>query len=352
MAWAEWARQSFRDGDVIEWLDIGNGHSHLRHDVDSPICHDEVSMANSSKHGSLVVLVVSLSLSCSAALAAQIRLGTIQEIKPISQSVCPDSTVAGDLFVSLQRANEIRPSGANPPQSLFLNTTVVVGRGNDARLSIDNPAYGAGRMILAPLLPCPGWAGWKEWTTVQAVSRDVGVYRLSPLSDSAGRPREGLELRVVRGGAYIEWDNTLKRQLIVYGGKGPYMKAIGTEFVVAVDSTHGTLLYVKRGAVGFEGSTVVAMAGQVYAVLPGGPQQIFSLGQSTMGQLQTDVDYHTGELWQSTPPNVGRTGSGPSWGKIVGGAVLVGGAAYGVYQLVKPKPSTQGNGTVIVRIPI
>ena len=315
-------------------------------------------MAHSSRCGSSAVLLVSLlSLSSSTTeVSAQVPLGTIQQIRPIRQVVCPDSAVTGDLFVSLQRGRVSEPLGASLPKPLDLNDVLVVGRGNDAKLHIESAEYGKGDMILAPLLPCPGWQGWREWRPIAAVSRDVGLYRLLSVPNADTPSRNGLALRIDRGGAYIQWDQTLQRPLRIYGGNGPYMQTIGTEFVVAVDSVRGTLLYVKSGSIGFQNSTVVATAGQVYAVLPSGPRQITSLSQPQMSQLLGDAQYHGHDVWQPPPREPGeleQASRRPSWEKVVGATALIGGVGYLIWDhWIRSKPSGQGNGTVVLRIPI
>ena len=315
-------------------------------------------MARSARYGSSVALFVSALLSLvssSTRLTAQVPLGTIQEIRPIRQVVCPDSAVVGDLFVSLQRSGVTEPLGASLPKPLNLNDVLVVGRGNDAKLHIESAEYGKGEMIFAPLLPCPGWAGWREWRAVAAVTRDVGLYRLQPVPIAGVSGRNGLALRIDRGGAYIQWDQSLQRPLRIYGGNGPYMQTIGTEFVVAVDSLRGTLLYVKSGSIGFQGSTLVATAGQVYAVLPGGPRQITSLSQSQMSQLMNDAVYHGNEVWQGTPREPGaleQASRGPSWGRVVGVTAVLGTVGYFIWDHFRSKPSGTGDGTVVLRFPI
>lgn len=290
----------------------------------------------------------------SVAATAQ-GIGTIEQVKPVAQSACNNSSAAKrDQYVNRQRRGVSTPLAPPFPSTLLANDTIIVGRASDARLQINSTPYGHGMIALAPLLPCPGWAGWR---VVNAVRTDFGVYTTRVLRGRGARG-DTLELDIERGGAYIQWDKSSSRPLVVRGGEGPRMIVTGTELLVTVDGARHTWLFVRSGTVRIEGAAA-AIAGQFYEIRPTGPVVVPNATPSTP-QLLADADYHGTSIWTDVVPAgtaVGAAG-GLSIGALLGGAALIGGAAYGGYEIYKhvSSPSTATppkttTGVVIIRIP-
>lgn len=299
---------------------------------------------------------VAVAIAAMTSGASAQGIGTIEQVKPIAQSACSSTGAAKrDQFVNRQRAGVTTPLAPPFPTTLLANDTIIVGRASDARLQINSTPYGRGMIALAPLLPCPGWSGWR---VVNAVRTDFGVYTTRVLRGRGARG-DTLELDIERGGAYIQWDKSSSRPLIVRGGEGPRMIVTGTELLVTVDGARRTWLFVRNGTVRIEGAAAAAVAGQLYAIRPTGAVVVPNVASSTP-QLLADADYHGSSIWTDVVPAgtvVGAAG-GPSLGMLLGGAALLGGAVYGGYEIYKhvsarstttpPKTTTS---VVIIRIP-
>ncbi len=291
------------------------------------------------------------------AAAQSPRVGHINEVLGVDSSAsCARSyrLPPPPLSVALVRRNV--PNPATPPDSAVLLDRLRVHRFADVRFRIDAGRFGDGTFYLAPELGrCTTAAASLQTHGLTLTANAVGSYRLSSRQERVrGRQVDRLLLSVENGAVVVEWGRGLL-SVIALGREFPDS---GTVFAVVVDSAaNRALLIVREGIVTLAGvANFQATAGRAFAFGRQGRPQPVTLDPSVI----EDVVYHSDVVWKQPPrppPDIGRTpsrgrGNGRFW-KVLGGAALVGGGGYLIWNQVR-KPDSEGpyTGSVIIRIPL
>ncbi|MEO7996663.1 MAG: hypothetical protein ABI852_04415 [Gemmatimonadaceae bacterium] len=249
------------------------------------------------------------------------------------------SLVRKDATIALQRRD-----------SAVLMDKLRVNRFVDVRFRVDAERFGNGIFYFAPEFGrCPDAATGLRAAGLAQAGSAIGSYRFSSVTERvANRNVDRLQVYVENGTMVAEWNSGL---LSVFA-LGREIRDKGTVFAVVADSVaNQALLVVREGAVTMPGvANFQANAGTAYTFQrgTGRPQQL-SLSEAAM----TDLVYHSKVIWTQT----NRPASGGSLGKtlkILGGAAVLGGGGYLIYQAVNKADAKKKShtGNVIIHLPI
>lgn len=261
-------------------------------------------------------------------------IGQIQRIRSTSgKESCrpPGQSVTGS--VRLLRGTSARPlAQVPPPEPLRLNDSVRVAGDFDARITIDDPSYGLGDIVLAPRLLCRVIGA----DLMRGIAADTGIYTLSARGDT-------LRFAVQAGGAYITWTDARKLCRLQVVVPGATASICGTTVIVAVDATgRRGLFYLTEGAARL--GSVIAARGDVFRLGTGQTPLRLTPAQATTAIDQKNVDFHAKNVWKSFPGRVLRN----PWTYV--GLSAVGGGA--VWVATHPKDASRVKATIVLRIPI
>ena len=309
----------------------------------------------------LILLGWSLCIVKSAAWAQSPRVGHIDEVRGIESSAsCARSfrLPPPPSPITLIRRN--LPISAMPPDSAVVSDRLRVQRFADVRFRIDAGRFGDGTFYLVPELGrCATAAANLQTRGLSLTANASGSYRLSSRQERVGgRLVERLLLSVENGAVVVEWG----RGLLSVIALGREIRDSGTVFAVVVDSAaNRALLVVRDGIVTMAGvADLQATAGRAFTFGTHGRPEPVTLSQAVIN----DVVYHSRVVWTQsirplppppyapTPPPPSAWRRGRLW-KVLGGAAIVGGGGYLIWQAThksdSPGPYT---GTIIINIPI
>lgn len=201
---------------------------------------------------------------------------------------CPDrsgSRAGGGAFV-------IRRAGGNVTSPVAGQTRLAIGdtlvaRGNtDVRLQIESSRYGRGAIFLAPtLLSCSRLV--TDAVALAEGGRNAG-YRLVTEGSAA---QGNLVFRIDSGAAYIQWDNTPRRRLIVVAG-AHRLQVDGTSLGVVVLPDGRALIFVLEGAV--VAGAAALQNSRMYEMRTGQAPRLWTQTASEVSTgVSRDVAYHT-----------------------------------------------------------
>lgn len=294
---------------------------------------------------------VMLSFASNAASAQSPRVGYVDSIAGVDPSttcVRKNAVTAPTPSISLIRSNAT--IALQRRDSAVLMDKLRVNRFVDVRFRVDAQRFGNGILYLAPEFGrCPDAASGLRAAGLAQAGSAIGSYRFASVAERvANRNVDRLQVYVENGTMVAEWNSGL---LSVFA-LGREIRDKGTVFAVMADSVaNQALLVVRDGAVTMPGvPNFQANAGTAYTFQrgTGRPQQL-SLSEAAMN----DLVYHSQIIWTQTTrkPPAGRLGKTL---KIIGGAAVLGGGGYLIYQAVNKSDDKKKShtGNVIIHLPI
>ncbi len=251
----------------------------------------------------LLAVLVAPTVALRAASAQPVRVGYVQDFKPLGALLDCPSGAGGRVVdsVTIQHLGEPpRPARRGGAEEVRLGDSVRVEPPIGARIRVDSRAHGDGAFYLAPQLLC-GVRLSAQWTSPAEATpgrRQVAtaVYGI------AGRRTDTLEFTVRRGAAIVQW-NRGSRQLLIHAGAHT-IPITGTEVAVAVDpEANLVLIYVISGTVVLGTSGTTATAGQLWRLPgPGAPNAgAPALHPGEAAGLRESIRYHMSTLWAAAP---------------------------------------------------
>lgn len=270
-------------------------------------------------------------------LDAQTAIGQIQRIRNTKgkESCRPTATYRPGSVRLLRNRAARTVEKLPPPEPLFLNDSIRVGGDFDARITIDDPRFGLGDIVLAPRLLCQVVGA----DALRGIAADTGIYTLSNRGDT-------LRFNVKAGGAYITWTNVQKLcRLQVVVPTAP-ATICGTTVIAAVDqSGERGVFHVQEGSVRMGGLTLTN--GDVVLLTNGQAPQRLPNSSAREAVDQANVHFHASTVWSGSPSFIGRVFRSP-WTYV--GLAAAGTAAW--YVTKKDDGPSSSRRRIVLRIPI